>query len=73
MSEFHHVSVLLREAVDALNIRPDGMFVDMVFAATPYLLYAGLLSGRQEIIRLYWQPIRPPSALMNRSVPCIAS
>ena len=30
------------------NIRPDGMFVDMVFAATPYLLYAGLLSGRRE-------------------------
>ena len=32
------------------KIRPDGLFVDMVFAATPYLLYAGLLSGRQEWI-----------------------
>lgn len=28
MSEFHHVSVLLREAVDALNIRPDGIYLD---------------------------------------------
>lgn len=28
MSEFHHVSVLLHESVDALNIRPDGIYVD---------------------------------------------
>lgn len=26
--EFHHVSVLLRETVDALRIRPDGVYVD---------------------------------------------
>ncbi len=26
--EFHHVSVLLSEAVDGLNIRPDGIYVD---------------------------------------------
>ena len=28
MAEFTHVSVLLHEAVDALNIRPDGIYVD---------------------------------------------
>ena len=28
MTEFHHVSVLLQEAVDALNIRPDGIYLD---------------------------------------------
>ena len=28
MSEFHHISVLLHESVDALNIRPDGIYVD---------------------------------------------
>lgn len=28
MSEFHHVSVLLDECIDALNIRPDGIYVD---------------------------------------------
>ncbi len=28
MSEFHHVSVLLEECMDALNIRPDGIYVD---------------------------------------------
>lgn len=26
--EFHHVTVLLKEAVDGLNIRPDGVYVD---------------------------------------------
>ena len=26
--EFNHVSVLLRETVDGLNIRPDGIYVD---------------------------------------------
>ena len=28
MTEFHHVSVLLNEAVEALNIRPDGIYLD---------------------------------------------
>ncbi len=28
MSEFHHISVLLDECIDALNIRPDGVYVD---------------------------------------------
>ena len=28
MSEFHHVSVLLDECIQGLNIRPDGIYVD---------------------------------------------
>lgn len=28
MTAFHHISVLLAEAVDALNIRPDGIYLD---------------------------------------------
>ncbi|MBQ8797456.1 MAG: 16S rRNA (cytosine(1402)-N(4))-methyltransferase RsmH [Oscillospiraceae bacterium] len=28
MSEFHHVSVLLEECLDGLNIKPDGVYVD---------------------------------------------
>ncbi|MBQ3503754.1 MAG: 16S rRNA (cytosine(1402)-N(4))-methyltransferase RsmH [Oscillospiraceae bacterium] len=28
MSEFHHVSVLLEECIDGLNIKPDGVYVD---------------------------------------------
>ena len=28
MTEFHHVSVLLQECIQALNIRPDGIYVD---------------------------------------------
>ena len=28
MSEFHHVSVLLEECIEGLNIRPDGIYVD---------------------------------------------
>ena len=28
MSEFHHISVLLGECLDGLNIRPDGIYVD---------------------------------------------
>jgi len=28
MTEFHHVSVLLDECIEALNIRPDGIYVD---------------------------------------------
>ena len=32
MSEFHHVSVLLQECLDGLNIRPDGIYVDAPLA-----------------------------------------
>ena len=28
MKEFHHVSVLLQERIDGLNIKPDGIYVD---------------------------------------------
>ena len=28
MTEFHHVSVLLQECIDGLNIKPDGIYVD---------------------------------------------
>ena len=28
MNEFHHVSVLLQECIDGLNIKPDGIYVD---------------------------------------------
>ena len=28
MSEFHHISVLHDECIDALRIRPDGVYVD---------------------------------------------
>ena len=28
MSEFHHVSVLLEECLDGLDIKPDGIYVD---------------------------------------------
>ena len=28
MSEFHHISVLLRECLDGLDIKPDGIYVD---------------------------------------------
>ena len=28
MTEFHHVSVLLEECINALNIQPDGIYVD---------------------------------------------
>ena len=28
MTEFHHVSVLLDECLEGLNIKPDGIYVD---------------------------------------------
>ena len=28
MTEFHHISVLLQECLEGLNIKPDGIYVD---------------------------------------------
>ncbi len=35
---------------ESSNIRPDGMFVDGIFAVTPYLLYSGIIAERQDWI-----------------------
>ena len=48
MSEFHHVSVLLDECIDALNIRPDGIYVDGTLggAGHSYQIASRLTTGR---------------------------
>ena len=47
MSEFHHVSVMLRECIDGLNIRPEGIYVDGTLggAGHSYQIASRLTSG----------------------------
>jgi 16S rRNA (cytosine1402-N4)-methyltransferase len=48
MSEFHHVSVLLQEGLDGLNIRPDGIYVDGTLggAGHSFQIASRLTTGR---------------------------
>ena len=48
MSEFHHVSVLLDECIQALNIKPDGIYVDGTLggAGHSYHIAEKLTTGR---------------------------
>ena len=48
MSEFHHVSVLLDECVEGLNIKPDGIYVDGTLggAGHSYHIAEELTTGR---------------------------
>ena len=48
MSEFHHVSVLLEECLEGLNIRPDGIYVDGTLggAGHSYQIAGRLTTGR---------------------------
>lgn len=48
MSEFHHVSVLLDECIDGLNIKPDGIYVDGTLggAGHSYQIASRLTTGR---------------------------
>ena len=48
MSEFHHVSVLLDECIEALNIQPDGIYVDGTLggAGHSYHIAEKLTTGR---------------------------
>ena len=48
MSEFHHVSVLLDECIEALHIRPDGIYVDGTLGGAGHSsqIAARLISGR---------------------------
>ena len=48
MSEFYHVSVLLQECIDGLNIKPDGVYVDGTLggAGHSFQIASRLTSGR---------------------------
>ena len=48
MSEFHHVSVLLEECLEALDIKPDGIYVDGTLGGAGHSsrIAAGLTTGR---------------------------
>ena len=48
MSEFHHVSVLLEECIEGLNIRPDGIYVDGTLGGAGHSRRSGamLTTGR---------------------------
>lgn len=48
MSEFHHISVLLQECIDGLNIRPDGIYVDGTLggAGHSFQIASRLTTGR---------------------------
>ena len=48
MSEFYHVSVLLDECIDALNIKPDGIYVDGTLGGAGHSSHiaARLITGR---------------------------
>ncbi|MBF0843905.1 16S rRNA (cytosine(1402)-N(4))-methyltransferase RsmH, partial [Streptococcus danieliae] len=49
--EFHHVTVLLKETVDSLNIKPDGVYVDATLGGAGHSEY--LLSQLSEEGHLY--------------------
>ena len=48
MSEFHHVSVLLEECIEGLNIKPDGIYVDGTLGGAGHSsrIVAKLTTGR---------------------------
>ena len=48
MTEFHHISVLLDECIEGLNIRPDGIYVDGTLggAGHSYQIASRLTTGR---------------------------
>ena len=48
MTEFHHISVLLQECLDGLNIRPDGIYVDGTLGGAGHSsqIVARLTTGR---------------------------
>ena len=37
-NEFHHVTVLLHETVDMLDIKPDGIYVDATLGRRTFVL-----------------------------------
>jgi len=48
MSEFHHVSVLLDECIEGLNIKPDGIYVDGTLGGAGHssVIASKLITGR---------------------------
>ena len=55
MTEFHHVSVLLDECLEGLNIKPDGTYVDGTLGG----------AGHSSHVKIGTLPIFTPSALVG--------
>ena len=51
--EFHHVSILLQPCLDALNIKPDGVYVD---ATTGGAGQSTAMTKRSKTQRPVWRP-----------------
>ena len=49
--EFHHVTVLLHETIDMLDVKPDGIYVDATLGGAGHSEY--LLSQLSEKVNLY--------------------
>jgi len=69
MSEFYHVSVLLQECLDGLNIRPDGIYVDGTLGGAGHSsqIAARLTTGR--LIGIDRDPVALKAA-SERLAPC---
>ena len=65
--EFHHISVLLNECIDGLNIRPDGVYMDgtMGGAGHPSQLSRRLTTGTMAGIARDMDAIRAATARMQ--------
>ena len=62
MSEFHHISVLLDECIEGLNIKPDGIYVDGTLGG----------AGHSSVMWSSWAvPVRRKSG-MRRSLTALS-
>ena len=63
MSEFHHVSVLLEECIQGLNIKPDGTYVDGTLGG------AGHSSRIAALLTTGWNVRRLPGFHPHKCLP----
>lgn len=57
-NEFHHVTVLLHETIDQLNVKPDGIYVDATLGGAGHSEYLLSKLGKTVIYMLLIK-IRP--------------
>ena len=50
--EFHHVSVLLNECIENLNIKPDGVYVDCTMGGAGPVSYTHLKNDKLRVVNI---------------------
>ena len=70
--EFKHISVLLNECIDGLNIKEDGIYVDCTLGGAGHSSHILKHLSKKAILCFVLLPTNPPKAIYSIGLPSLS-